>query len=261
MDSKDRLADVTRYRFNVDQFYKMAEVGILPREGREQLMRGFVYDRSPLVRNRCHPLMKGGGVTRFLSEMLGLPESEDDCIRKYTVAEYHVMGEKGILTPDERVELIDGEIVLMPPKSPPHASVVNRITQLLIRSIGADEAMVWCQCPITFPGNTEPEPDVAIIQPRGDYYRSNLPTPEDVLLLIEVSQSTLRYDHTVKLPLYAIARIPEVWIVNLADNVVEVYRNPEGSSYQETATYGAGDTVSSEAFPRIVLPVAELLGE
>ena len=260
MDSKDKPTDVTRYQFNVDQFYKMAEVGILPREGMEQLMRGFVYDRSPLVRNRCHPLVKGGGATRFINEMLGLPESDDNCIRKYTVAEYHVMGEKGILTPDEQVELIDGEIVLMPPMSPPHAWVVNRITQLLIRSIGADEAMVWCQCPITFPVNTEPEPDVALIRPRGDYYRSNLPMPQDSLLLVEVSSATLRYDRTVKLPLYAIARIPEVWIVNLADNVVEVYRNPEGSAYQETATCGAGDAVSPEAFPRLRLLVEELLG-
>ena len=260
MDSKDRLADVTRYQFNFDQFYKMAEVGILPREGMEQLMRGFVYDRSPLVRNRCHPLVKGGGATRFINEMLGLPESEDDCIHKYTVAEYHVMGEKGILTPDERVELIDGEIVLMPPMSSPHASVVNRITQLLIRSVGADETVVWCQCPMTFPVNTEPEPDVALLRPREDFYRSNLPMPQDSLLLIEVSLATLRYDRTVKLPLYAIARIPEVWIVNLADNVVEVYRNPEGSAYQETALFHTGEQVSPEAFPHLVLPVAELLG-
>ena len=260
MDSKDKPADVTRYQFNVDQFYKMAEVGILPREGMEQLMRGFVYDRSPLVRNRCHPLVKGGGATRFINEMLGLPESEDDCIDKYTVAEYHVMGEKGILTPDERVELIDGEIVLMPPMSSPHASVIHRINNLLVRSISLDEAIVSVQCPITFPGNTEPEPDVALLRPREDFYRSNLPTQQDALLLIEVSQSTLRYDRTVKLPLYAIARIPEVWIVNLADNVVEVYRNPEGSAYQATATLSGGEVVSPEAFPSLELPVVDLLG-
>ncbi len=251
--------EVTRYQFNVDQYYKMAEVGILPQEGSGELMRGVVYDRSPLVRNRCHPLVKGG-VTRFINEDLGLPEWEDDCIRKYTVEEYHVMGETGILTPDDRVELIDGEIVLMPPMSPPHGYVVNLITRLLNRSLGDDEAIIWCQCPITFPGNTEPEPDVALIQPRGDYYRSNLPTPQDTLLLIEVSQSTLRYDRTVKLPLYAIARIPEVWIVNLSDDVVEVYLNPEGSAYQETTTLGRGEVVSPEAFPALSLIVEELLG-
>ena len=251
--------EVTRYQFNVDQYYKMTEVGILPREGSEQLMRGVVYDRSPLVRNRCHPMLKGG-VTRFINQDIGLPGEEDDCIRKYTVEEYHVMAETGILTPDDRVELIDGEIVLMPPMSSPHASVVSRINQLLSQSIPAGEALVWVQCPITFPGNTEPEPDVALVRHRDDFYRPNLPTPQDTLLLIEVSQSTLRYDRTVKLPLYAIARIPEVWIVNLSDGVVEVYRNPEGSAYQETATLGRGEEVSPKAFPALGLAVEELLG-
>lgn len=259
MENKKNPVGVTRYQFNVDQYYKMAEVGILPQEGSEQLMRGVVYDRSPLVRNRCHPMLKGG-VTRFINEDLGLPEWEDDCIRKYTVEEYHVMIEEAILTDDERVELIDGEIVLMPPISPPHAWSVARIVALLNRTLGDHEAIVWPQCPITLPSRSEPEPDVALLYPRTDQYRDNLPTPQDTLLLIEVSRSTLRYDRTVKLPLYAIARIPEVWIVNLADEAVEVYRNPQGSAYQETATLGRGEVVSPEAFPALGLAAEELLG-
>ena len=259
MDDKPKNTEISRYKFNVDQYYKMAEVGILPREGREELINGAVWDRSPLVRNRSHPSLKGG-VTRFLNELAGLPEGFDARIHKYTVEEYHVMVETGILTKYDRVELVDGEVVQMPPMLSPHASVVNRTTRLLNRILEDSQAAVWAQCPISFPGNAEPEPDVALLQPRPDYYRSGLPTPQDSLLLIEVSLSTLRYDRNVKLPLYALNGIPEFWLVNLPEEVIEVYRNPEGGVYQETTRLQRGDTVSPQAFPDMTLEVGEILG-
>ena len=118
MDNEANGGGVSRYRFNVDQYYKMAEAGILPWEGSEELLAGAVWDRSPLVRNRCHPSLDGG-VTRFLNEMEGIAEEFDACIHKYTAEEYQEMGKAGILTSDDRVELIDGEIVLMPPMLSP----------------------------------------------------------------------------------------------------------------------------------------------
>ncbi len=259
MENKAKQTEITRYKFNVDQYYKMADVGILPWGQGQELHSGVVWDQSPLVRNRCHPMLNGG-VTRFLNEAAGLTDEDEGHIHKYTVEEYHVMGETDILTPNDRVELIDGEIVLMPPMNSPHASVTNFLVRLLNRMLGDDEAFVWAQCPITFPGNAEPEPDVALLRPRADFYRSNLPTPRDALLLIEVSQTTLRYDHTVKLPLYALNGIPEFWIVNLAEDTVEVYRHPEGASYQESTRRRRGDTASPQAFPGITLEVSEILG-
>ena len=260
MDNKTKPTEITRYRFNPAQFSKMAAVGILPRGGgAEELKEGAVLESSPSVTSRDHPMLKGG-ITRFLNQAAGLTKEDRDRIHKYTVDEYHVMVETGILTPDERVELIDGEIVQMPPMSSSPASVVNRINRLLNQSISPDDAIVWSQCPITFPINTEPEPDVALLRPRADFYRSNLPTPQDTLLLIEVSRTTLRYDRNIKLPLYALAGIPEVWLVNLAQDTIEVYRGPEGGVYRESSQLRAGGTVSPQAFPDLRFAVEELLG-
>ena len=259
MDNKTKPTEITRYRFNPAQFSKMAAVGILPQGGAEELKEGAVLDRSPSVTNRDHPMFKGG-ITRFLNQAAGLTKEDRDRIRKYTVDEYHAMVETGILTPDERVELIDGEIVQMPPMSSPHASVINHIVSRFNRMLGDDQAVVWSQCPITFPINTEPEPDVALLRPRADFYRSNLPTPQDTLLLIEVSRTTLRYDRNIKLPLYALAGIPEVWLVNLAQDTIEVYRGPEGGAYRASNQLRAGGTVSPQAFPDLRFAVEELLG-
>ena len=251
--------EVRRYKFNVDQYYKMAEVGILPWEGREELLSGVVWDRSPLVRNRCHPSLNGG-ITRFLNELEGIEEEFDAHIHKYTAEEYQEMGKAGILTPDDRVELIDGEIVLMPPMLSRHAAAVNRNSGLFHRHFTLDQAIIWSQCPIRLLNNGEPEPDLALLKPRSDFYKDSLPTNHDVLLAVEMSDTTLRLDLNVKLPLYALHGIPELWLVNLRDDVLGVYRNPEGSAYQESTQLGPSDSVSPQAFPNIVLEVEDILG-
>ena len=134
MDEKSRPTEVTRYKFTVDQYHKMAEVGVLPREYGAKLLDGVVWDRSPLVRNRCHPALKGG-VTRFLNEAAGLAEEFDAQIHKYTAAEYQVMGKTGILTGDDRVELIDGEIVLVPPIGSSHQETVDELNRVLCHQV------------------------------------------------------------------------------------------------------------------------------
>ncbi len=186
MDNETNDGGVSRYKFNVDQFYKMAEVGILPWEGREELLAGVVWDRSPLVRNRCHPSLNGG-ITRFLNELEGISEEFDAHIHKYTAEEYQEMGMAGILTLDDRVELIDGEIVLMPAMLSPHAAAVARNSSFFVRLLGDDQAVVWSQLPIRFLDNGEPEPDLALLKPRPDFYRNSLPTNRDALLAVEMS--------------------------------------------------------------------------
>ena len=258
MEAKSKATEVSRYRFNADQYHKMKEVGILPMErGGVELLDGVVWDPSPLVRNRCHPALKGG-VTRFLNGLEGLHEELDAQIHKYTADEYQVMGIEGILTEDDRVELIDGEIVLMPPMLSPHAFAVSRTNRLFNILLTEDQAVVWVQCPIRLFGTGRPEPDVALLQP--DLRRDRLPTPHDVLLVVEVSDSTLRFDRNVKAALYALNGIPEMWLVNLQEGVVEVHRKPGGGVYSEVMRLRRSDKISLSAFPDVVLEVADILG-
>src|SRR5215204_7706797 len=135
------------------------------------------------------------------------------------------MGEAGILHEDDRVELIEGEIVEMAAIGTRHFSCVNRLTRMLVMGVG-DAAVVSVQNPVRLNEHTEPQPDITVIRPRD--YTESLPLPEDVLLLIEVSDTTLVYDRKVKLPLYARAGIREVWIVDLAGEVIERHTGPSG---------------------------------
>ncbi len=153
--------------------------------------------------------------------------------RIFTVDEYHQMAEAGILTEDDRVELINGEIIAMSPINSPHASVVDRISNFLKGEIGKS-VIVRVQSPLLLSDLSEPEPDVMLLVPRDDFYASAHPQPEDVYLLIEVADSTLRIDREVKLPVYAAAEVPEVWIVNLPEKQVEVFRSPSAGRYQYT---------------------------
>ena len=258
MDEKSRPTEVTRYKFTVDQYHKMAEVGVLPREHGAKLLDGVVWDRSPLVRNRCHPALKGG-VTRFLNEAAGLAEEFDAQIHKYTAAEYQVMGETGILTGDDRVELIDGEIVLVPPIGSSHQETVDELTEFFVTRFSG-LARVRVQGPVRVGEGGEPEPDVTLLRRRPESYRSVHPGPSDVLLAVEVSDTTLRYDRNTKVPYYAFHGIAEVWLVNLREDVIEVYREPSGGAYLQVTQARRGETLSPQAFPDVALPVEDLLG-
>jgi Uma2 family endonuclease len=161
---------------------------------------------------------------------------------RLTVAEYHRMAEAGVLAPDARVELIEGEIVDVAPMKSAHASMVARLLMLLQRAAG-DRATVWCQLPLRLGNRSELEPDLALLKPRADFYAQSHPTAADVLLLIEVSETTLGYDRGVKLPLYARHGVPEVWIVDLDNRLVRFFRQPAGESYADiTATETPGAT-------------------
>ncbi len=178
--------------------------------------------------------------------------------RRFTVAEYYAMAEAGILTEDDRVELIDGVIVAMAPMGRNHRSTTNRYTRLFGESVRR-RAIVQIQSSIVLDDRTMPEPDLALLREQADFYQSNDAGPEDVLLLIEVSDSSVDYDRNEKLPRYARAGIPEVWLTILPERVIEVHTEPAGGRYTRLRTFRPGDTVSPACFPDIALPVSEIL--
>lgn len=166
------------------------------------------------------------------------------------------MGEAGILGEDDRVELIEGEVVEMAPIGSRHAACVRELTWLLSRQLG-DELRLDVQNPVRLDPRQEPQPDLAVLRARD--YKDSLPGPEDVLFLIEVSATTLRYDQEIKLPLYARSGIPEVWIVDLAGGAIERHNEPSGDGYRRTKRARQGDGIRSEVLPHIILRAADIL--
>jgi Uma2 family endonuclease len=178
-----------------------------------------------------------------------------------TATEFDRMAEAGIFAPDERLELLEGEIIEMSPIGFQHAVVVRRLINLLARLLHEDEAIVDAQNPVGLGDLSEPQPDVVLYRPRSDFYAMAHPGPEDVLLLIEVADTSLAYDREVKLPIYAHHRIAEVWIADLRGKAVEVYRNPGRDGYAQTERLAdPGSALSPRALPRLRLTVEQVVG-
>lgn len=177
----------------------------------------------------------------------------------FTADEYHRMVEAGIFNEDDRIELIGGEIVAMTPIGIRHAACVKRLIALLSRYTGQN-AILDVQNPILLDDESEPQPDIILMRPRDDFYASSLPMPADILLLVEVSDSTLLYDRTYKLPLYAKAGISEVWIIDLQGDTVEVYREPANGEYKVHSIAKRGDDVAPINVPQANLSVDAILG-
>jgi Uma2 family endonuclease len=178
--------------------------------------------------------------------------------RLFTVEEYHRMGEAGIIHEDDRVELIDGEIIQMSPIGHHHFVSVTRATTFFIQAFG-NRAVVSPQNPVRLSDWTEPQPDLVVFKPRADFYAKKKCTPEDVLFVVEVADTTLSYDRNIKVPRFAKAGIPEVWIEDLGHALLHVYRNPVGEAYQTVLVFRPGDSVSPLAFPETKFDVAQLL--
>lgn len=179
--------------------------------------------------------------------------------RRFTVDDYHRMAEVGILTEDERVELLDGEIVEMSPIGSDHAGHVKRLIALFTSRLGS-RVVVSVQDPVVLSQHSEPQPDVTLLRPRADFYSREHPWPDDVLLLIEVADTSLETDRRIKVPLYARANLREVWIVDLIAERVEVYREPAAGAYRETRALARGQGIAPQAFPDLALAVDDLLG-
>lgn len=177
--------------------------------------------------------------------------------RRFTADEYRRMAEAGILAEDERIELIAGEIVEMSPIGVRHADCVIALTNLLGALVGR-EVSSSVQNPIRLATDGEPQPDLALL--RQGRYRQALPTADDVLLLIEVADSSRDYDRKVKLPLYAAAGIAEVWLVDLVAETIERYTEPRDGRYSRLVVAGRGATSTSIVLPALAIPVDDILG-
>jgi Uma2 family endonuclease len=193
--------------------------------------------------------------------VVGLP-ALDVVLRRhrFSLDEYHRMGEMRIFDEDERVELIEGDIVRMPPIGWSHASEVDRLTAMFTGRL-RDRVIVRVQGPIVLPAQiSEPLPDLILLRPRPDFYRFRHPEPGDVLLVVKVMDSSARYDRRVKLPLYARAGVAEVWLVDLNAGEVEVCRDLTAGEYRERQILSRGDSVAIVAFPDVVFSIADLIG-
>ncbi len=204
-----------RRLFDVRDYYAMARAGILRHDEKLELIEGTI------IRKHAAP----------------------PAPRLFNVDEYYAMAQAGILGEDDRVELIEGEIVVMSPASSPHAGCINALTRILVQAAG-DLAIVSVQQPLRLSELSEPEPDVAVLRWRDDYYRERHPGPADALLVIEVARSSLRADRNVKLPLYARHSVAEAWIVDLEAGRIEVYRSPGPDGYGESSTHSGDDRLT-----------------
>ena len=172
---------------------------------------------------------------------------------KLDVDAYHHMGEAGIFGHEARIELIDGDLIDMAPIGQAHAGIVNRLNQAFVIAC-RDRAIVSPQNPVRLNRYSEPQPDLAILKPRPDFYTTGEPPgPADVLLLVEVADTSLRFDQTTKLPLYARAGIPELWIVDLKRRVLQSYRMPDADQYTQTAEHHPGVQLALSLAPDVVV--------
>jgi len=178
--------------------------------------------------------------------------------RRFTRKEYHRMAEVGILTRNDRVELIRGEIITISPQGRRHRTFIDNLNHLLDTRL-AGRAIVSVQMPILLADDTEPEPDIQILRRRPVPYKDREADADDALLLIEVAESSLAYDRSTRLRLYAAAGIPEYWLVECSAESIEVYRTPHPDGYRDvTRVVGPGATVAVQAFPDVVLRLAEV---
>jgi Uma2 family endonuclease len=217
---------VQPHRFSVNQYRRMAEIGLIPGDGTE-LIDGVVV----------------AGMRPY----------------RFSSGDYFRLGEEGILDEDERVELLNGEIIEMTPIGSRHSSCVARLIRLLAPRVGDAELRI--QDVLHLGEGVEPQPDAGIYGPRADGYETAHPTAADTLLVVEVADSSLLYDRTVKMEQYAEAGIPEYWIVDLRRNVVIVSRNPVAGQFLEMHEYAAGDSWQSPALGMAEVAADDVLGK
>ena len=178
--------------------------------------------------------------------------------RLFDVDDYHRMADAGILSEDDRVELIDGEILAMTPIGPRHNASVDRANRALVTAVG-ERAIVRVQGSVRLDRFREPQPDFVLLRPQADFYASRLPGPADVLLIIEVAESSLDYDRDVKSRVYAESAVPEYWLVDLDGRSVSCYAEPRDGAYQRQRQHGAGQAIAPESLPECAITVDTLL--
>lgn len=177
---------------------------------------------------------------------------------RFSVEEFNKLGQAGIFDEDDRVELLDGEIIVMSPIGSEHAAAVLRLNWYFQQRLG-QHLLTSVQSPAVVDEFSEPQPDLMLLKPKSDFYKAEHPRPEDIILLVEVSDSTLAFDRGRKLPKYAESAVSEVWIVNLQNQTIEQYRAPSASEYARSQIFRRGEMITIEKFPEVSFAVEELI--
>jgi Uma2 family endonuclease len=220
---------ITKHRFTVKEYHRLGETGVLPPDARVELLEGEIIDKLPLPARH-----------------------------RFTVTDFYRMGEEGLLPPDSRVELLEGQIIDMSPIGPIHSAILNELTDIFSR-LPKGRCVLSVQNPLLLNDRSQPQPDLMLLSFGPKQYRTRHPTPDKVLLLIEVSDSTLPYDREVKAPAYGRAGVPEVWIVNVFERNIEIHRDPNLTGYGSVKIVHEGEKASPLAFPDVQVDVSELM--
>ena len=180
--------------------------------------------------------------------------------RRFTAYDYQRMGQTGILSEDDRVELIDGEVVAMTPLGPRHCAAVDRATHALVSQVG-DQAIVRVQGAVRLDLYHEPQPDLVLLRPKSDFYASGHPGPPDILLIIEIADSSFAYDRDMKGPIYARLGIREYWLADLNENLLSCHADPRQGAYRRVRHYRRGESVAPELLPECVVTADVFLAD
>lgn len=228
------------HKFNSDEFLRMAEIGLFDGQPRVELIDGNVRELHP---DSMETVCNIGNATQ---------------LHKFNSDEFLRMAEIGLFDEQPRVELIDGIVREMSPINPPHAFTVHSIYAKCTELLSPAE-MVWIQNPISLGAFNTPEPDIAILRSSALQKRDKLPTAADVILIIEVSDSSLEFDLVTKKRQYAEAGIAEYWVVDIPHQQIIQFLDPKSSDYQSQNTFSPGQTITSAALPQLQFPVAILI--
>src|SRR5262245_14958800 len=174
--------------------------------------------------------------------------------RRFTADEYHRMGQAGILSEDDRVELMDGELVTLTPIGPRHNASVNRATRAMFAAVGG-AAIVQVQGSVRLDAFHEPQPDIVLLRPREDFYASRLPDPADILLVVEIAEASVEYDHDVKSRAYGASRVPEYWLIDLRHGSLTCHTEPDASGYRSVRIHRRGESLTTRSLPRCTIAV------
>jgi Uma2 family endonuclease len=241
-----------RHRFDVDEYCRMKEFGILKSDARVELIEGQVLDKTD--RSADDPAMG----RRESQAMSAVPDSWVP-FHRFTVEEYYRMAEVGVLAPDARVELIEGEIIDMASMGSWHCGTVDCLAATFFRAL-SEHVNVRIQGAVRMSGFSEPQPDLALLKLRKDFYRDAHPEPPEIMLLVEVSDSSLRQDQLVKMPLFAHFGVPEFWIVDGVHELLHQYRSPRDGEYTAVSSTEKPGVVALAALPNVTVDLSDLFG-
>lgn len=178
---------------------------------------------------------------------------------RFSVDDYYKMMELGLLPEDVSTEIIEGELIKIMPTGSLHSGIVDILSNFFVYKLYG-QAIVRVQSPVRLNGKSEPLPDISVLKPRNDFYKDSHPRSEDVLLVVEVSDTTIGYDRETKIPLYAKSGIPEVWLVNVKRKTVEIFIRPERENYHNIRVFQTGEIAQSDVIPDLALEVDKIFG-